>query len=123
MLIVGILGVLAATRFLSVPIRDEPILMLLGAFVLWGLIRFLPGAAIYGINAVRDAALWYYCLFAFLAVAALASSPDLLERLLTQFGRLVPWLLIWLPFAVLLGEAIAVVHPERAVHDGIGRYA
>ena len=52
-----------------------------------------------GSNAVRDFALVYYCLFAFLTAAALARSPDILERLLVQLGRFVPWLLIWLPFA------------------------
>ena len=34
----------------------------------------------YGLDAVRDAALWYYTLFAFLAVAALARTPELVER-------------------------------------------
>ena len=51
---------------------------------------------------MRDFALVYYCLFAFLTAAALARSPDILERLLVQLGRFVPWLLIWLPFSLIL---------------------
>src|SRR5829696_622921 len=62
---VGALAAVLATRFLGVPIREEPILALLGAFGLWGLIRALPGVSTYGMDAVRDSALWYYCLFAF----------------------------------------------------------
>ena len=101
-LVVGSLGVLAATGYLAVPVRDEPILTLLAAFFLWGFIRFLPGLHSYGILAVRDFALCYYCLFAFLVVACLARSPDLLDRWLVQLARFVPWLLIWLPIGVVL---------------------
>ena len=101
-LVVGVLGTLAATGYLRIAIRDEPILALLAAYFLWGLFRFLPGYRTYGVEAVRDFALVYYCLFAFLTAAALARSPDILERLLVQLGRFVPWLLIWLPFSLVL---------------------
>ena len=101
-LAVGAFGVLAATGYLRIPVRDEPILAVLAAFFLWGFIRFLPGFRAYGIWAVRDFALVYYCLFAFFTVAALARAPDLLDRWLAQLARFVPWLLIWLPIAVVL---------------------
>lgn len=101
-LTVGGLGVLGATGYLRIPLRDEPVLALLAAFFLWGFIRFLPGLRTYGIEAVRDFALCYYCLFAFFTVAALARSPDILERWLAQLARFVPWLLIWLPIGVVL---------------------
>ncbi len=101
-LTVGTLGVLAATGYLRIPVRDEPILVLLAAFFLWGFIRFLPGLHTYGIGAVRDFALCYYCFFAFFTVAALARSPDLLERWVAQLARFAPWLLIWLPIGLIL---------------------
>ncbi|MGH3330441.1 MAG: O-antigen ligase family protein [Nocardioidaceae bacterium] len=101
-LAVGALGVLAAPGFLRVPVRDEPILALLAAFALWGLVKTLPGVGAYGMDAVRDAALWYYSLFAFLAIAALARSSDLLGRLVLQIARLTPWLLLWLPLGLVL---------------------
>jgi O-antigen ligase len=82
--------------------RDEPILALLGAFVLWGLIRAVPGVGSYGLDALRDSAVWYYCLFAFIIAATLARSPQLLERLIAQLTRLTPWLLLWLPLALVL---------------------
>src|SRR5829696_1782932 len=81
---VGALAAVIATRYLRVPIRDEPILALLGAFALWGLIRAMPGIPVYRLDALRDSALWYYCLFAFFVAAALAKSPQLLERLIVQ---------------------------------------
>ncbi len=105
-LFIGVLGSLAATGYLRVAVRDEPMLALLGAFFVWGFIRFLPGLRVYGIFAVRDFALVYYSLFAFFIAAALAQSPDVLERLLVQLGRFAPWLLMWLPFAVVLGREV-----------------
>ena len=50
---------------------------------------------------MRDFALVYYCLFVFLTAAALARSPDIVERLVVQFARFVPPLLIWLPFSLV----------------------
>ncbi len=101
-LVVGGLGVLSATGYLRIPVRDEPILALLAAYFLWSFIRFLPGLRTYGIDAVRDFALCYYCLFAFFTIAALVRAPDLLDRWLTQLARFVPWLLAWLPFGLIL---------------------
>jgi len=102
-LTVGALGVLTATGYLRIPVRDEPVLALLAAFFLWGLFRLPPGLRTYGTtNAVRDFALCYYCFFAFFTVAALARAPDLLDRWLAQLARFVPWLLVWLPLALVL---------------------
>ena len=108
---IGIVGVLAATGYLRVVVRDEPILALLSAFFLWGLIRFLPGIRTYGIDAIRDFALCYYCLFAFVIAAALARSPDILERLIVRLDRFVPWLLTWLPLGLILQQLVK--HPPK----------
>lgn len=101
-LAVGAVGVLTATGYLRVPLRDEPVLALLAAFLAWGLLRTVPGFGTHGMDAVRDAALWYYGVFALLAVAAFARSPDLAGTLLGQLDRLLPWLLVWLPVGLLL---------------------
>jgi O-antigen ligase len=103
---VGVLGVLSATGYLRIPLRDEPVLAILTAWFLWGFIRFLPGFQTYGILAVRDFALCYYCLFAYLVVAALARAPELLDSWLAQLSRVAPWLLIWLPFALVLAARL-----------------
>ena len=106
-LFVGVLGSLTATGYLRVVVKNDPMLAMLGAFFLWGFIRFLPGLRTWGIYAVHDFALVYYCLFAFLIAAALERSPDILERLIIQLNRFVPWLLVWLPFAVILGRIVS----------------
>jgi hypothetical protein len=105
-LLVGVLGSLTATGYISVVLREDPMLALLAAFFLWSLIRFLPGLHAYGIDAVRDFALVYYCLFAFFIAAALERSPGILERLIAQLNRFAPWLLLWLPFGVILGRMV-----------------
>jgi hypothetical protein len=107
-LLAGALGVLTSTGYLRVVIRDEPVLALLAGFFLWGLVRLLPGLRAYGILAVRDFALVYYCLFAFFTAAALARSPGILGRWIAGFARLVPWLLAWLPPATILGSLLSV---------------
>jgi hypothetical protein len=109
-LAVGGLGVLSATGYLRIPVRDEPVLALLAAFFLWGFLRFLPGFRTYGIWALRDFALCYYCLFAFFTVAALARAPDLLDRWLAQLARFVPWLLVWLPFCLVAQSKLHAPH-------------
>ena len=101
-LVVGALGVLAATGYLWIPLREEPVLALLAAFFLWGFIWFPSGLRTYGINAVRDFALCYYCFFAFFTVAALARAPELLDRWLTQLARFIPWMLGYLPLGLIL---------------------
>jgi hypothetical protein len=107
-LTVGGLGVLEATGYLRIPVRDEPVLAVLAAWFLWGFIRFLPGLRAYGTEAVRDFALCYYCFFAFFTVAALAKTPELLDRWLAQLARFVPWLLIWLPLSLILAPKLHV---------------
>jgi O-antigen ligase len=101
-LALGIGGLVASSGYLRIPMRDESILAVLVLFLLWGAIRTVPGVGVYGIDAIRDSALWYYGLFAIVIVAALARSPELLDRLWSGLARISPWLLLWLPLAVLL---------------------
>lgn len=102
----GIVAVLSGTTFLCAPFEREPVLILLALFALWGVALTVPGLAPYGIDAVRDAALWYYCIFALLTVAAMTASAELLDRLVSQTERLLPWLLLWLPVGMLLSATI-----------------
>ena len=101
-LALGVGGLVASTGHLRVPLRDESLLTLLALFLLWGAVRTVPGLGAYGIDALRDAALWYYGLFAILIVAALARSPEILDRFWSGLSRVSPWLLLWLPLAVVL---------------------
>lgn len=102
LLLVGVGGAVFSTRYLRLTIRDEPMLFLLGVFMLWGLARTVPEVSHYHMAAFRDAALWYYGLFALFICTAARVRPDVLTRMVRGFSRLLPWLLWWLPIALIL---------------------
>lgn len=71
----------------------------------WGAIRTIAYIPEYGLDALRDAALWGYALFALLIYAAVRSYPWLLEWLLARyrgFASLFPPIIIMLLLAVRL---------------------
>ena len=68
----------------------------------WGAFRTVPDIAVYGVDALRDAALWGYALFALLVFGSILAQPSRLVVLLSYyrwFGGVflycVP--LIWIP--------------------------
>jgi O-antigen ligase len=63
------------------------------SFMALGLFRTIPYVKAYGVDAIRDAALWYYGAFALL-VATLVTS-DQLMKFLRIYARLLPGLLLW----------------------------
>ncbi len=101
-LALGVVAVARSTGVLRATVAAEPILSLLAVFMLWGAIRTVPGVAPYGVDAVRDAALWYYALFAFLAAASVAARPQLPGLMATQLRRWSPLVLAWLAVTVVL---------------------
>lgn len=109
LLLVGLAGALLATGHLRAAIASDPLLSVLTGFMLWGLLRAVPQIEHYGLDTLRDSALWYYGLFALLLVASYAVLPDLLVRLARRFSRLLPLLLIWLPFALVF-QKVTPVH-------------
>ena len=68
---------------------------LLLAFLLWGLLRTVPFAATYHVDAIRDAALWYYAVFGIVVAGLVVTMPHLPKLWAGSFGRLLPWLLLW----------------------------
>jgi len=87
-------------------LRDDPVLTILFGFIVWGLLRAAPNVRTYGLTfTVRDSALWYYSLFAILAVAATLASPNFPYRLTRQFSRFIPWMLVWLPIVVIFQKS------------------
>jgi len=77
---------------------------LLLAFAVWGLVRTVPNIETYGINAVRDAALWYYSLVAIVVCALVIHDRDLVGRWAGYFRRFIPWLLVLSPVSLFLAK-------------------
>ena len=100
-----VLGVVVAARStgtLRAAVAAEPVLSLLAVFMLWGAIRTVPGVGPYGMDAPRDAALWYYALFAFLAAASVSARPQLPHLMANRLRRWSPWVLVWLAVGQVL---------------------
>ena len=82
---VGVLAALVGTRYVRIPICDEPVLTLLAGFALWWIGECGARGRECGVDAMRDSALWYYSCR--LLGARLGRPPLLLERLMAQFSR------------------------------------
>ncbi|ABF44100.1 O-antigen ligase family protein [Deinococcus geothermalis] len=81
----------------------SPLVYALVIYMLIGLAATVPYLGLYGIDALRDAVLWAYGLFA-LAVAALLLRLNAVMDTLRQYVRFVPLFLLWAPGAFLLSE-------------------
>lgn len=107
-LALGLGAALVSRAALRVP--RSPTLLLLLAFLAWGAARTLLCLPEYGIDALRDAVIWAYGLFALLVAGIVASRPGLLRRLLRSYARfarifLIAGPVVWLLFS-LHGEAL-----------------
>lgn len=115
LLLLGIVGVLAAPRMATSVVVRESVLTILFGVMFWGLLRTVPFLGEYGIDSLRDAALWYYASIAVLVVAVCEIQPELPDRLARNFARLVPWLLVWTPCALILSGVGGLVVPGTQV--------
>ncbi len=89
----------------------SPISWLLIAFIVHGAARTLPYIPVYGLNALRDAAIWVYAVFALLVAAFLLRSRWL-EWVPEGYARLLPWFLAWLPVAAAIQTVAAGLVPR-----------
>ncbi len=87
-------------------VRRSASLKVLVAFMALGFAGFVWGFPRYGLDAVRDSAIWYYGAYAVLVAVALAADPGLHGRLLGAYRRVLPWFLLWSPLAVVLGRGL-----------------
>lgn len=97
-------GLLAAFR--------SPISQLLIAFCLWGAAQTAPYFGEYGVNALRDAAIWGYGAFAFF-IAALFLRTGAHSDVPEAYRRWFWWFPFWVPVGVAisrkLGDALPMI--------------
>ena len=87
----------------------------LGLFVAWGAVHLLPELQVYGLDSVRDSALWYYALVAVGVVALWAAWPDLPERWARWYGVLIPVLRVWSILALGLDRLNSPQIPDSQI--------
>lgn len=76
---------------------SRPIQLLL-LFMLWGFALGFEGYGNWGINAIRDSALWYYGAFALIAGVLMLYRPELWDMTVDRLTRAMPWII---PFLVV----------------------
>jgi hypothetical protein len=108
-LLCGLAAVLFSGRLLEVT-RQPPVLLLL-PLVLWGATRTLPYIDVYRFDALRDAALWGYSVFAVVVAACLMASNGV-GRLTAAYGRFAPWYVAWVPLALAISELLGERMPR-----------
>lgn len=112
------LGAMASMRLpIGRAIRMSPALKALGFWMLWGLTLLVLSITRYGLDAIRDSALWYYGFAAVLVTFLLISNPGRLGRWLSFYRRLMPWVLLWFPFAIVLNATFADILPNVPFSD------
>jgi hypothetical protein len=86
------------------------------AFCVWGALRTAPYLSIYGFDALRDATLWGYSLFAVLAGAFLVTT-NWLRRIPEQFVVWTPWFLLWVPIGTIIVSVAGNALPRNPLTD------
>ncbi len=71
----------------------------------WGAALLVIALPTWGEDAVRDAAVWYYGIVGVFVAVLIVSDPRRIGRWLRLFGKLIPWMLLWFPIAIVLDAA------------------
>jgi hypothetical protein len=98
----GITVLLTTKTGLGAIIRASTSLKLLRWFMLWGAVLLAIGVVPWGLDAVRDSALWYYSLVALFVAVLIISQPSRIGSWLDHYGRLLPLMLLWYPAATII---------------------
>ncbi|MBD2594935.1 O-antigen ligase family protein [Nostoc spongiaeforme FACHB-130] len=102
-----IFGLFALSINKSIPkLLKLPQAWFLIIFMVWCCLNTIPYFSIYGLDAVRDAALWYYIFFALIVATLLISKPQRFLFMLTQYERFCRIFIILVPFLWLISKTI-----------------
>lgn len=77
------------------------------AFLFLGFARLVVDIGTYKLEAVRDAAIFYYAAFALIVATYVMLKPEIVQRVLKSYSRVIPWYFAWAPIAVFLGRSFA----------------
>lgn len=89
---------------------NSPIVWILLIFMAWGAVRTVPFITDYGMNALRDAVLWGYGLYALFVAAALLRCRDLVQ-VPRWFSAWFPYFLVLSPIFFLITQKFQYISP------------
>lgn len=107
----GVFAMLASRVPMVAAIRKSPALKALLAWMTWGLIFLVLQLPVFGLDAMRDSALWYYGIAAVLVVFLLLSDPARFGRWTDTYTKVLPFLLVWFPIAMVLDSIFGTSAP------------
>lgn len=89
----------------------SPITWVLLAFMLWGMLRTLPYIAEYGLDALRDSAIYAYGLYA-LAISGLLLRKGNLDFVSKWYSKWSPWFVLWVPISIMIYRLHGEILPK-----------
>lgn len=98
----GLFALLASKTNVLAILRTSAAAKALAAFMGWGALLLIGALATWGLDAVRDAALWYYAIIAVFVFALLVAKPTRINSWMRFFGKAIPFFLLWFPVAIVL---------------------
>ncbi|MDJ0498200.1 MAG: O-antigen ligase family protein [Acidimicrobiia bacterium] len=110
-IVLGIVALLSTNMRLGGAVRGSGAFKALIGYMSWGALLLVGRITVYGQDAIRDAALWYYGIVAVFVVVLLNSRPARIERWVRLFGKAVPYFLIWFPIATVIDALFGDVAP------------
>src|SRR3984885_13449656 len=97
---------------------NDPVLCLWAAFAFWGVCRTIPFIPQYRTDAVRDAAIWGYGVFALLIVAFVTRSSQI-SRALNTYRKFVRWYLLCIPVLFIVSVSFGHALPTIPWSPGV----
>jgi hypothetical protein len=110
-IVVGIAAMAASHIPIGRAVRTSPALKALVVWMGWGVVLLLLAITQYGLDAIRDSALWYYGITAVFVTFLLVSNPAWLGRWMAIYRKVMPWVLLWFPFAIFLNATAGGLAP------------
>lgn len=102
---IGIVVLLGMHTQIGDAVRTSGAMKVMLLFMGWGVILLVGALPTWGEDAIRDAAVWYYGIVAVFVIVLLISDPQRIGSWLRLFGRIIPWMLLWFPIAIILDAA------------------
>ncbi|MCH7669818.1 MAG: hypothetical protein IIC71_11575, partial [Acidobacteria bacterium] len=81
------------------------------AFLIMGFLRLAADFGTYGIDAIRDSAIFYYSALALIVATYVMVRPEEIQRAMLRYGRAIPWFVVWAPIAVFVGRTFVAQAP------------
>jgi hypothetical protein len=117
-IVLGVVAMLSTNPHLGPVIRGSGALKALIAYMGWGAVLLVGPITVYGEDAIRDAALWYYGIVAIFVIVLASSRPGRIVTWLRLYGKAIPYFLIWFPIATVIDalfeESLPTV-PDSAI--------